>query len=220
MNVDRREFLLSIFKEGCRIGGIVGGLTALSSLGIGYREAFALYQSSTQGNRNAIEGAVACTTANDSLQFAMTSVSSNTTAVDGTNYRGVTLLEGAAYTITSISVYCVDTSSDTGSIVSELYAYTSPDPTGSVLATVTVACSALPNTAAQYEFAFSVPYNLVVSTDYVITFRGIDGGSMNIYRDTTNSIANSYIIHSYDSGSNWATDANYDLRADGVYGCS
>jgi hypothetical protein len=161
-----------------------------------------------------------CTVDSDSLQFAMASVSANTTEVGGVNYRGVTLLEGTAYTITSISVYCVDTSSDTGSIVAELYTFSSPDPTGSVLATSTVACSELPNTAAQYEFVFASPYALAGSTDYVITFRGIDGGSMNIYRDSTASISNSHIIYSYNSGVDWANDLGYDLRADGVNGCS
>lgn len=164
-----------------------------------------------------------CTVDNDSQLVALAGTHSNTTGVDdSSNLRGFAWQSDGS-TLTGASVYCVDTSSDTGNMIAKLYALDTGTnrPTGSLLASVTVASSALPNSAAVHFFEFSSAYTTSNGTWYVVYFEGASGGAMNVHRNNANPLANVYYYYSYNFGTDWTEDSTtYDLRGDGVYGCA
>lgn len=166
-------------------------------------------------------GGGACSTSTDSVQFAFadTEEGRSAGACTTTTYRGQYFILSGATVLTGVSLLCNRDVNPTGNTTIYLYAYdTEGDaPSGSALASCTVANSSLSATATETFFEFSSPYSASASTYCVYA---VTEDAFVISRTNTNPVANSTSILSTDSGSSWSEGASYDYLGEGIYGCN
>lgn len=136
------------------------------------------------------------------------------------DWAGQTFTTTAAYSISRIDIWCAKGVGDNvGNITVALYATSAGDPTGSPLASGTIADADIGDTTS-YAWAtcnLSAAYNLSNTTKYAIVVHGVSLDASNVliwsYDDDglgASDFANGDQLWSTDGGSSWATDTTQD----------
>jgi len=118
----------------------------------------------------------------------------------------------SSYTISSVEINITQTSSDDDLTVG-LYAVDGDHkPTGSALATGTIAGASISATQAWVSCAFTASYDLTASTEYTIVIHTNDVGNIvNWYGELTGNVYAGKSFYSSDSGSTWAESTVSDV---------